>query len=124
MKIASGHLVMSFLLSFFQRAQMTFDISFPKSLDILDSESELEELELLLLGTGLGGSTTLLGRLLPLASIVLTLGIEPLPDYSLCGRGGRLYSDSVSSLFRRGILPCQACCSRMLSIMEVISISL
>jgi hypothetical protein len=84
---------------------MSFDISFPRSFDLLDSESELEDLELYPLGRALAGSITLLGRLLSLDSIILPLGIEPLPDCLLHSRGGRSYSDSVSSLFRRGILP-------------------
>jgi hypothetical protein len=103
---------------------MSFDISFPGSLGLSDSESELEELELLPLGGALGGSITLLGRLLSLDSIVLPLWIEPLPDHSLHGAGGRSYSNSISSLFRRGILPYWAHCSRILSMIEVISISL
>jgi hypothetical protein len=110
---------MRLFLSFFRRARMSFDISFPRFLGLSDSESELEELEELELlppGVGLGGGTTPLGGLLSLDSIVLPLRIEPLPNRSLCGGGGRSYSDSISSLFRRGILPHQAHCSRMLSI--------
>jgi hypothetical protein len=103
---------------------MSFDISFLRSLGLSDSELDLEELELLPPGGAIGGSITPPGRLLSLDSVILPLGIEPLPDHSLCGRGGRLYSDSISSLFRRGILPCRACCSRMLSMTEVTSISL
>jgi hypothetical protein len=103
---------------------MSFDISFPRSLGLSDSESELEELELLPPGRGPTGSITLLGGLLSLDSVILPLGIEPLPDHSLCGRGGRSYSESVSLLFGRGILPGWACCSRMLSITEVISMPL
>jgi hypothetical protein len=103
---------------------MSFDISFPRSLGLSDSESELEELELLPLGRGPRGSTTLLGRLLSLDSVILPLGIEPRPDHLLHGGGGRSYSDSVSSLFGRGILPHQVCCSRMLSITKVISMPL
>jgi hypothetical protein len=106
---------------------MSFDISFPRFLGPSDSESELgelEELELLPPGGGLGGGTTLLGRLLSLDSVILTLRIEPLPDRSLCGGGGRSYSDSISSLSGRGILPHQARCSRTLSMTEVTSISL
>jgi hypothetical protein len=106
---------------------MSFEISFPRSLGLLDSESELEELEeleLLPLGGGLGGGTTPLGGLLSLDSVVLPLGIEPLPDHSLRGGGGRSYSYSISSLFGRGILPRRARCSRMLSMTEVTSMSL
>jgi hypothetical protein len=99
---------------------MSFDILFPRSFGLLDSESELEELELLPAGRGPGGSITPLGRLLSLDSIVLPLVIEPQPDHSLYSRGGRSYSNSVSSLFGRGILPYQACSSRILSITEVI----
>jgi hypothetical protein len=123
-KIASVHLEIQYFLSFFLRAQMSFDILFPRSLGLLDSELELEELELLPPGSGPGGGTTLPGRLLSLDSIILPLGIEPLPNHLLHGGGGRSYSDSISSLFRRGILPHQVCCSRMLSITEVISIPL
>jgi hypothetical protein len=103
---------------------VSFHISFPRSFDLSDSESELEQLELLPPGGALGGSIALLGGLLSLDSVVLPLGIEPLPDRSLHGGGGRSYSDSISSLFGRGILPCQAYCSRMLSMTEVISMSL
>jgi hypothetical protein len=103
---------------------MSFDISSPRFLGLLDSEFELEELELLPLGGGPGGSTTLLGRLLSLDSVILPLGIEPLPDCLLCSRGGRSYSKSPSSLFGRGILPHQAYCLRMLSITEVTLIPL
>jgi hypothetical protein len=103
---------------------MSLDISFPRSLGTSGSESELEELELLPPGGGPGGGATLLGGLLPLDSVVLPLGIEPLPDCSLCGGGGSSYSDSVSSLFGRGILPRRACCSRTLSITEVTSMPL
>jgi hypothetical protein len=102
---------------------MSFDISFPRSLDLSDSESELEVLELLPLGGRPGGGTTPPGGLLSWDSIVLPLGIEPLPDYLLCG-GARSYSDSASLLFGRGILPHQACYSRILSIIEVTSIFL
>jgi hypothetical protein len=105
---------------------MSFDISFPRSLGLSDSESELEELEELELlppGRGLGGGITPLGGLLSLDSIILPLGIEPLPDRSLHGGGGRSYSDSSSSLFGSGILPRQARCSRTLLIMEVTSMS-
>jgi hypothetical protein len=98
---------------------MSPDISFPRSLGLSDSESEPEELELLPPGGGHGGSTILPGRLLSLDSVILPLGIEPLPDRSLHGGGGRSYNESVSSSFRRGILPHQACYSRMLSITEV-----
>jgi hypothetical protein len=84
---------------------MSYDISFPRSLGLLDSESELEELELLPPGRGPGGGTTPPGGLLSLDSIVLPLGIEPLPDRSLGGRGGRSYSESVSSLLGRGFFP-------------------
>jgi hypothetical protein len=52
---------------------MSFEISFPRSLGLLDSESELEELELLPPGGSLGGSIILLGRLLSLDSIILPL---------------------------------------------------
>jgi hypothetical protein len=55
---------MQFFLSFFWSARMSFDISFPRSLGLLDSESELEELELLPPGGGPSGGTTLLGGLL------------------------------------------------------------
>jgi hypothetical protein len=102
---------------------MSFDISFPRSLGPSDSESELEELELLPSGGGLGGGITPLGGLLPLDSVVLPLRIEPLPDRSLRGGGGRSYSDSDSSLFGSGILPHRARCSRTLSMTEVTSIS-
>jgi hypothetical protein len=84
---------------------MSFDISFPRSLGLLDSGLELEELELLPPGGALQGSITPLGRLLSLDSIILPLRIEPLPDSSMHGGGGRSYSDSISSLFGRGILP-------------------
>jgi hypothetical protein len=103
---------------------MSFDISFPRSLGLSDSESELEELELLPPGGGPGGGATHLGGLLSLDSVVLPLGIEPLPDRSLHGGGGRSYNESVSSLFGRGILPHWACCSRILSITEVTSMPL
>jgi hypothetical protein len=103
---------------------MSFDISFPRSLGLSDSESELEELELLPPGGGPGGSITPPGRLLSLDSIILPLGIVPLPDRSLCGGGGRSYSNSVSSLFGRGILPHRSRYSRTLSITEVISMPL
>jgi hypothetical protein len=103
---------------------MHLDISFPRSLGQLDSKSELEELELLPPGGGPRGSTTLLGGLLSLDSVILPLGNEPRPDHSLHGGGGRLYSESVLSLFRRGILPYQACYSRILLITEVSSIPL
>jgi hypothetical protein len=103
---------------------MSFDISFPKSLCLSDSESELEELELLPPGGGLGGGTTPLGGLLSLDCIVLPLGIEPLPDRSLHGGGGRSYSDSISSSFGRGTLPHRARCSRTLSMTEVTSMFL
>jgi hypothetical protein len=103
---------------------MSFDILFPRSLGLLDSESELEELELLPPGRGPRGSTTLPGRLLSLDAFILPLGIEPLPDRSLHGGGGISYSDSVSSLFGRGTLPHQAYYSRMLSITKVISMPL
>jgi hypothetical protein len=103
---------------------MSHDISFPRSLGLSDSELELEELELLPPGRSLGAGITLSGRLLSLDSIVLPLGIEPLPDHSLHDGGGRSYSDSVLSLFRRGILPCQVHCSRILSMTEVTSMSL
>jgi hypothetical protein len=118
-KITSGYLEIQFFLSFFQMAWISFDISFPRSLGLLDPESELEELELLPPGRGPRGSTTVLGRLLSLDSLILPLGIEPLPNHLLCGRGGRSYSESVSSLFGGGILPHWACCSRTLSITEV-----
>jgi hypothetical protein len=103
---------------------MSLDILFPRSLGLSDSESELEELELLPLGRSPGDSTTPLGGLLSLDSVILPPGIEPLPDCSLCGGGGRSYNQSISSLFRRGILPHQACCSRILSITEVTSMPL
>jgi hypothetical protein len=103
---------------------MSLDISFPRSLGLSDSESELEELELLPVGRGPGASTTPPGRLLSLDSVILALGIEPLPDRSLHGGGGRSYNESVLSLCRWGILPHRACCSRILSITEVISIPL
>jgi hypothetical protein len=97
---------------------MSFDISFPRSLGLSESESELEELELLPPGGGPGGGITLPGGLLSLEPVILPLGIELLPDRSLRGGGGRLYNESVSSSFGRGILPRLACCSRMLSITE------
>jgi hypothetical protein len=106
---------------------MSFDISFPRFLGLSDSESgleELEELELLPPGRGLGGGTTLLGGLLSLDSVVLALGIQPLPDHSLRGGGGRSYSGSAPSLSGMGTLPHQAHCSRMLSMTEVTSMSL
>jgi hypothetical protein len=103
---------------------MSFDISFPRSLGLSDSESELEELELLPPGGGPGGGITPPGGLLSLDSVVLPLGIEPLPDRSLRGGGGRLYNESVSSSFGRGTLPHRACCSRTLSITEVTSMPL
>jgi hypothetical protein len=68
---------------------MSFDISSPRSLGLLDSESELDELELLPPGRGPRGSTIPLGGLLSLDSIVIPLGFEPLPDHSLHGGGGR-----------------------------------
>jgi hypothetical protein len=98
---------------------MSLDISFPRSLGLLDSESELEELELLPLGGGPGGGTILPSRLLSLDSVILPLGIKPLPECLLHGGGGRSYNKSVSSSFGRGILPHRACCSRTLSITEV-----
>jgi hypothetical protein len=103
---------------------MSLDISFPRSLGLSDPQSELEELELLPPGRGPGGGTTPPGGLLSLDSVILPLGIEPLPDRSLHGGGGRSYNESVSSLFGRGILPRRACCSRMLSITEVTSMPL
>jgi hypothetical protein len=106
---------------------MSFDISFPRFLGPSGSESELEELEELELlppGGGLGGGTTPLGGLLSLDSVVLVLGIEPLPDRSLHGGGGRSYSGSISSLSGRGTLPHLGRCSRTLSMTEVTSISL
>jgi hypothetical protein len=103
---------------------MSFDILFPRSFDLLVSKSELEELELRSPGRALRDSITPLGRLLSLDSIILALGIEPLPDYLLYGRGIRLYSDSILSLFRRGILPSWVYYSRIVSMIEVISISL
>jgi hypothetical protein len=103
---------------------MSFDISFPRSLGLSDSESELEELELLPPGGGPGSGTPQLGGLLSLESVVLPLQIEPLPDRSLCGGGGRLYNDSVSSSFVRGTLPYWAYCSRTLSITESTSMPL
>jgi hypothetical protein len=103
---------------------MSFDISFPRSLGLSDSELELEELELLPPGGGPGGGTTLPGGLLSLDPVILPLGIEPLPDRSLCGGGGRLYNESISSSFVRGTLPHQACCSRTLSITESTSMPL
>jgi hypothetical protein len=102
---------------------MSLDISFPRSLGLSDSESELEELELLPPGGGPGGGTIPLGGLLSLDSVVLPLGIEPLPDRSLHGGGGRSYSESVSWLFGSGILPRLARCSRTLSMTEVTSMS-
>jgi hypothetical protein len=102
---------------------MSLDISFPRSLGLSDSESELEELELLPPGGGPGGGTTLLGGLLSLDSVALPLRIEPLPDHSLRG-GGRSYSDSISSLSGRGILQRRARCSRTLSMTDVTSMSL
>jgi hypothetical protein len=118
---------MRFFLSFFRRARMSFDISFPRFLGLSDSESELEELEELELlppGGGLGGGTTPVGGLLSLDSIVFALGIEPLPDRSLRGGAGRSYSDSAPSLSGMGTLPHQAHCSRTLSMTEVTSMSL
>jgi hypothetical protein len=106
---------------------MSFDISFPRFLGPSDSESELEELEELELlppGGGLGGGTIPLGGLLSLDSVILLLGIEPLPNHSLRSGGGRSYSDSISSLSRRGIPPHRAHCSRILSMTEVTSMSL
>jgi hypothetical protein len=103
---------------------MSLDISFPRSLGLSDSESELEELELLPLGGSPGGGTTPPGGLLSLDSVILPLGIEPLPDCSLHGGGGRSYNESISSLFGGGSLPCWACCSRTLSITEVTSMPL
>jgi hypothetical protein len=105
---------------------MSFDISFPRSLGLSGSESELEELEeleLLAPGGGLGGGITPLGGVLSLDSIVLPLGIDPLPDRSLHG-GGRSFSDSVSLPFGRGTHPHRARYSRTLSMTEVISMSL
>jgi hypothetical protein len=84
---------------------MSLNISFPRSLGLSDSELELEELELLPPGRALGGSITLLGGLLSLDSVILPIRIEPLPDHLLYSGGGRSYSDSISSLFGRGILP-------------------
>jgi hypothetical protein len=103
---------------------MSLDISFLRSLHLSDSESELEELELLPPGGGPGGGTTRLGGLLPLDSVVLPLRIEPLPDRSLHGGGWRSYNESVSSSFGRGTLPRQACYSRTLSITESTSMPL
>jgi hypothetical protein len=123
-KIGSGYLEMQFFLSFFQRALMSFDISFPRSLGLSDSELELEELELLPPGGGPGGGTTPLGGLLSLDSIILPLGIQPLPDRLLHGGGGRSYSESASPLSGRGSLPYLACCTRTLSKTKVILIPL
>jgi hypothetical protein len=81
---------------------------------------ELEELELLRPGRGPGGGTTPPGGLLSLDSVILPLGIEPLPDHLLHGGGGRSYNESVLSSFRRGTLPYWACYLRTLSITEVI----
>jgi hypothetical protein len=103
---------------------MSLDISFPRSLGLSDSASELEELELLPPGGGPGGGATWLGWRLSLESVVLPLRIEPLPNHSLWGRGGRLYNESILSSFRRGILPYWVCCSRMLSITESTSMPL
>jgi hypothetical protein len=103
---------------------MSLDISFPRSLGLSDSKSDLEELELLPPGGGRGGGTTPLGGLLSLDSVVLPLGIEPLPDRPLHGGGGRSYNESVSSSFGRGTLHHRACCSRTLSITEVTSMPL
>jgi hypothetical protein len=103
---------------------MSPDISFPRSLGLSDSESELEELELLPLGGALRGSITPLGRLLSLDSVVLPLGIEPQPNRLLHSGGGRSYSNSISLLSGRGILPHQVHCSIILLMTEVTSISL
>jgi hypothetical protein len=102
---------------------MSHDILFPRFLGLSDSSSEPEELELLPPGGGPGGGIIPLGGLLSLDSVILPLGIEPLPDHSLCGGGGRSYSESVSSLFGSRILPHLPRCSRTLLMMEVTSMS-
>jgi hypothetical protein len=103
---------------------MSFDISFPRSLGLSDSESELEELELLPPGRGPGGGTTPPGGLLSLDPVILPLGIEPLPECWLHGGGGRSYNESISSSFRRGTLPHWVRCSTTLLMTEVTSMSL
>jgi hypothetical protein len=102
---------------------MSLDISSPSLVGLSESESELEELELLPSDGASGGGATPLSGLLPLDSVALDLAIEPLPDCVLHGHGGRSYSDSMSSLSGIGILPSLACCSRMLSITDATSIS-
>jgi hypothetical protein len=74
-------------------------------LGLSDSELELEELELLPPDGALGGGSVLPGGLLPLDSVILARGIEPLPDRLLHGGGGRSYSDSNPSMLGIGILP-------------------
>jgi hypothetical protein len=101
---------------------MSLNISFLRFLGLLGSESDLDELELLPPSGGPSGGITLLGGLLSLDSVILPLWNEPLPNRLLHGGGGRLYNKSISSSFRRGTLPHQAYCLRMLSITEVISI--
>lgn len=64
--MASGLLEILFFLSCFHKARITFDISCLRSLGQSDSESELDELELLPLGGGTRGGITPPGGLLSL----------------------------------------------------------
>jgi hypothetical protein len=87
---------------------MSLDISSPSLCGLSDSESELEELELLPPDEFLPCCLGPLGGLLPLELVVLDRWIEPVPECSLRGCHGKSYSDSTSSLSGNGILPSHA----------------